>query len=621
MNVQLKRKIEVNYLLIKARWFYATAIFLMGYFAYKLDIVNSEFSVTIMLLLFLVSLFLNKIISFAFSKIEDVPTILKVNILGGVSLTLETLVYFAIVYFIFEFNFLPYLFFILPIFSVFILFGFWGGFAYLFLLISFLNFFTFLLYNSFLGRVSEIPYDALLLSTFSVFYVLFGILIAFGSKLIFSREMELSAKTAKIEEEMRMRKDKMQDFDKTSNILLDRDKELILMNDKLDTKIKELKDAQDSQIRSFRDLQEARKVTQQEKEKTDAIISNFVDPIIVLDNKNAINLVNPAAERVFSLSKEDLGKKISKKDNYSMNNFKEILKIEYSTKTAKELKSDDESIEEITLVSGNGELTYKVNTAEVLDKNGEHLGTMKIFYNLTREKMIDKLKSEFISVAAHQLRTPLSAIKWSIEMILDGDAGPLNDEQRDMLDKGHKSNERIIGLVNDMLNVSRIEEGRFGYSFEKSNFHEVFDDVSSNLQGKIQMADLKFDVSIPDEVPDVYMDKSKMTMVLQNLLENAVKYTQAHGKLSLALTVEGKFLKIKVKDNGVGIPKDDQVKLFSKFFRASNVIKLQTEGSGLGLFIVKNVIEKHGGNISCVSEEGIGTEFIVTMPINEESPE
>lgn len=201
-------------------------------------------------------------------------------------------------------------------------------------------------------------------------------------------------------------------------------------------------------------------------------------------------------------------------------------------------------------------------------------------------------------------------------MVLDGDVGELTDDQKRFLFKGYQSNERIIQLVNDMLNVSRIEEGRFGYSFIKDDIGEALGIVLDNLESRLKDKDIKLIVNKPKKIPKVYMDKQKMNLVLQNLLENAVKYTPEHGKIEVSLEVGKEFMKVKVKDNGVGIPEKDQVKLFSKFFRAENVMRMQTEGSGLGLFIVKNIIKKHGGEITFDSEEGIGTEFVFTIPLN-----
>jgi signal transduction histidine kinase len=384
----------------------------------------------------------------------------------------------------------------------------------------------------------------------------------------------------------------------------------------LNKKIKQLEETEKSLFRAFSDLQTARELTEKERNKTMAVISNFVDPIIVIDKNSRLNLVNPAARHIFGFLESDIGKEIPEDDNYSMENFKKIIKREFTIAPKKKENSATE--EELTVNVADQELIYKVITAEVLDSKREFLGVMKIFYNLTREKMIDKLKSDFISIAAHQLRTPLSAIKWIIKMVLDGDAGKLNKEQEKILQKGYLSNERIIGLVNDMLNVSRIEEGRFGYIFKEDDFGEALELVIESLENQIKSKKIKFSWIKPKKMSKVYFDKVKLNLALQNLLENSVKYTPEFGKIEIITEFGSEFLKVKIKDNGVGIPEKDQEKLFTKFFRADNVVRMQTEGSGLGLFIAKNVIAKHGGELTFKSREGIGTEFIFTIPLHKQ---
>jgi signal transduction histidine kinase len=200
-------------------------------------------------------------------------------------------------------------------------------------------------------------------------------------------------------------------------------------------------------------------------------------------------------------------------------------------------------------------------------------------------------------------------------MVIDGDAGELNEEQKGLLFKGYQSNERIIELVNDMLDVSRIEEGRFGYNFTEADYKAELNYIIDSLENRIKEKAITLTLNAPAEIPKLFMDKQRMTLVLQNIIENAVKYTPDHGKIDITVEVSDNFVRTSIKDNGVGIPQEDQVKLFSKFFRAANVMRMQTEGSGLGLFIVKNIIQKHGGDISFNSKEGLGTEFIFTLPL------
>jgi len=244
-----------------------------------------------------------------------------------------------------------------------------------------------------------------------------------------------------------------------------------------------LKDSEKEIKKAYNDLSRLEKEIEKEHDLVFAIISNFGDPIIFVDKEGKVNLLNPAALKILKIKKDMVGRKIAKKNNYSMDNFRKIVSRSFKIKLHKssEVKNNDE--EELSLKYNSQDLIYKVITSKVVDGR-KYLGTMKIFYNLTREKEIDKLKSEFISIAAHQLRTPLSAIKWSIKIVLDGDAGKISEEQKEFLFKGYKSNERIISLVDDMLNVSRIEEGRVGYTFKKDSLEEPLNIVIESLKNQ-----------------------------------------------------------------------------------------------------------------------------------------
>ncbi|MFA6306641.1 MAG: ATP-binding protein [Patescibacteria group bacterium] len=410
--------------------------------------------------------------------------------------------------------------------------------------------------------------------------------------------------------------------DKLEELNLSLEKIVNKKTNELQIKVKELDQSKKALINILEDNTEARREMEEEENKTLAIIANFTDPIIVLDKDYKIGMINPAASRVFGLNSADLGRQVATDNKFSMSNFKPIIKTDYEIKPISEGGKDHNFIsEEITLKDASLKedaqgTTFKVITAKVLSLNNEPLGVMKIFYDTTREKAIDKMKSEFISIAAHQLRTPLSAIKWVIKMILDGDAGKLSIEQQELLNKGYLSNERIIRLVNDLLNVSRIEEGRFGFNFERVNFQEVLDTAISNVESLAVKSHQELTVEKPPKLPKVFLDKERMIMVLQNLLSNAIKYTPEYGKIKVIIEVDKQYFHVKIKDQGVGIPAEDQPKLFSKFFRAANVVKLETEGTGLGLFLVKNIIEKHDGQVSLKSEEGKGTEVSFFIPIN-----
>ncbi len=363
------------------------------------------------------------------------------------------------------------------------------------------------------------------------------------------------------------------------------------------------------------ELSRERKKSEEEKNKTVAIINNFIDPILVIDRKGKFSLFNPSAKTIFGFTKKTLGSVVNSSNYYSMDNFKKISKQKYSVTSLGKAGDREANEEEVVIDFEGQEMTYRVTTVSIYDNENSYLGIMKLFYNLTREKAVDKLKSEFITIAAHQLRTPLSAVKWAIKMVTNEDLGEVNEEQKELLERGYKSNERMIRLVNDLLNASRIEEGKFGYKFENIDFNSVVDEVLENIYSFVEKNSLKLVVNKPARATNIYIDREKITLALGNIVDNAIKYTPEFGKILIDVSVKNKALNVLIKDGGVGIPKQDMPKLFTKFFRASNVVRMQTEGSGLGLFISKNIIEKHGGSMEIKSDEGKGTEVSFVLPL------
>jgi signal transduction histidine kinase len=241
---------------------------------------------------------------------------------------------------------------------------------------------------------------------------------------------------------------------------------------------------------------------------------------------------------------------------------------------------------------------------------------------LSKIIIIDKAKSEFISLASHQLRTPLSGIKWSLNLILSGELGHFPEEIKKLLLTGYESNERMIILVDDLLNVSRIEQDRFTYELVPTRLEKVVDEMIKDFDHllKEKSIELKF-LKPRASLPEVYIDKGKIRFVLQNLFDNAIKYSQSNGDITVRLTPHrgGKFIRFSVKDDGIGIPLYQQERIFSKFFRGDNAIMKDIPGSGLGLYIAKSIVERHGGKIWFESEENLGTTFYFTTPVyNEE---
>ena len=232
---------------------------------------------------------------------------------------------------------------------------------------------------------------------------------------------------------------------------------------------------------------------------------------------------------------------------------------------------------------------------------------------------LDRAKSHFVSVAAHQLRTPLSVIKWTFRMLLSGDFGKINKEQRDVIQKGYDVNEGTIRLVSNLLDVARVESGRFSYSFRTVDIEKIIKEVVE--MNAPHAKERKIDVTISKakgaaaKIPSTKADETALRMVVQNLLSNAINYTLPGGKIEVVCKKEGKFIEVSVKDTGIGIPKHEMGRLFTKFFRGDKVVRMQTSGTGLGLFIAKNIITAHKGEIGVESEEGKGSTFWFRIPI------
>ena len=616
MSIKLDRKIALNEWLVSAKWYYGTAIFMIGlaiFFVADYSIYNR--SAYLFSLIFIIFVLVNFFSYFVIRLIKKKNSGFALTLFSIFQIAVELLLIFSMTLII-KGGLLIGVFFFLPIISSAVILG-----TNSVLLTAFIS----ILLIAYLNFVHYVGIDGLDLSKslndFIVFFGIFIIISLFISrmiKFIVNQDISLLIKADELEKVSEYRKNEWTQLQKTSQLLIEKEKEVSTKNKEFDKQIKDLERSEKAMLNAFGELKKERERVEKAKNKTEAIISNFIDPIILVNSKDEISFINPSAREIFGFDDSVLGKKIPGDGAFSMNNFKSLTKIDYSIKTSKDLKSQDPTEEEVVVSHIGNEFTYKVITVDVVDKKGNNLGVMKIFNNLTREKILDKLKSDFISIAAHQLRTPLSAIKWAIKMVLDGDTGKLTEEQEEMLFKGYQSNERIIELVNDMLDVSRIEEGRFGYSFDEGDLLKELDFVIDSLQPKIKEKAIKLIVVKPEKVPPLFMDRQKMTLVLQNLIENAIKYTPDRGKVEITMEMQGNFLKTRIRDNGVGIPAVDQMKIFSKFFRASNVMRMQTEGSGLGLFIVRNIIKKHGGEITFDSKEGMGTEFVFTLPLKNE---
>ena len=233
----------------------------------------------------------------------------------------------------------------------------------------------------------------------------------------------------------------------------------------------------------------------------------------------------------------------------------------------------------------------------------------------SRLESLDISKSEFVSVAAHQLRTPITGIRWTFNALMDQELGPLTAEQQKVMNEGLRSSLRMIALINDLLNVARIEEGRFGFRFKHQPLTILFERLTQNFARHAEEKGISLVMDIAHDLPPLDYDEEKMQIAMDNLVDNAIKYTPPGGSVTIRAVANPHAISITVQDTGIGIPEKQMNRLFSKFFRADNAMKFQTSGNGLGLYVAKNIIESHGGAIEVESVKPNGTLFAVTLPV------
>jgi signal transduction histidine kinase len=335
-----------------------------------------------------------------------------------------------------------------------------------------------------------------------------------------------------------------------------------------------------------------------------SIVNYLTDGLFVFGKENKLLIINPQGKKIFDVEENQvLGKSV-----LDLGRFEKLnVLISFLGAGLRECFREQIEIE--------GNLVIEVTSVHMKSRQ-ERVSTLIIVHDITREKLSDKMKSEFVTLAAHQLRTPISGVKWSLQTLLDGDFGDLNEGQKRVVEEAFKTNNKVINLINDLLNVAEIEEGRYLNKVVLYDVSEVILSVIEDYKTEAEKKKVKINFTPPKEaLPKVMLDVEKIKIVVSNLVDNAVRYNLEGGEINISVKNYEKEIEVKIEDTGLGVPMKEQEKMFTKFFRSSNIRKVDTEGTGLGLYIVKNIIEAHEGKIWFDSEENRGTAFYFTLPV------
>ncbi len=284
--------------------------------------------------------------------------------------------------------------------------------------------------------------------------------------------------------------------------------------------------------------------------------------------------------------------------------------------TEKSCSGEESVTYEVEIFSKNGRiLILRLLENPIFDVFGNISGVEGLAKDITKERQIEKTRTEFVSLVSHQLKTPLGSMAWDLEMLLSGDYGELKKEQKKIISEAHSMNRRMIELVNGLLNVSRIEMGKVAVDLEEISLVESAEEILRELKGKIFLKKQKVIRNYEVDVPNIRGDERLIKIIWENIISNAVKYGHREGKIEVGVKKEEGSIVAFVKNEGKGIPRDEQARVFQRMFRASNAESLDPSGNGLGLYLVKSIIDTTGGKIWFESEEEGETTFFFSFPL------
>ncbi len=352
-----------------------------------------------------------------------------------------------------------------------------------------------------------------------------------------------------------------------------------------------------------------------EKAKQDALLASIGDGIIGTDQTGGIVVMNTAAKSMLGWTAEEvMGKNLFEIVSVEDEDGRPILKNKQTISSVFDTGVPVSIPSSFYIAKDKRKIPVAINVTPIMLED-RIIGTVNVFRDISHETALRRTREEFESLATHQLRTPITTIKWNTE-VLEG-SGQVSPEDRDKALKDiHKAANLLTRLVNAMLNIAKMESGALGIVPEPVFLPDLVKEVAGELTAQIEGRHLHFETKFEEQLPVINLDPQLINTILRNLLSNSIKYTPDGGKILLKVAAQIQDVLITISDTGIGVPRLQQVKVFTKFFRADNVRADQTQGStGLGLYITKLITEQCGGRIWFESEEGKGTTFYVSIPL------
>lgn len=345
-----------------------------------------------------------------------------------------------------------------------------------------------------------------------------------------------------------------------------------------------------------------------------SIVSELTDAVVAYDEEFRVLIFNKAAEQIFELPGKDVVGSTLSISGANDPQLQLLTRVIFPSLAPSVVTRSAPGVYPQIVDLHFDEAYLRVTTNRIIDHSGALQGFVKIIRDRTRESEILRSKSEFLTVAAHQLRTPLAAINWVFEGLNHEAIPPAATE---LVSTGALAGKKLLKIVDDLLDVAKLEGGKFGYAFQEGDLIAFIDRLlaDATVVAKTYKVNMYFEHVGVDALP-LKFDAQKLGLAFSNLIDNAVKYNVPNGSItvSVSLLTDQPYALITIKDTGVGVPPEALPKLFSKFFRAENVMKFATEGSGLGLYLVKNIIQRHGGKIWVESVINRGTTFSFVLP-------